>query len=774
MPLFRHARVRFLDVVLNCIALSLLQVSACPVVLAQEQNVALATATADDAKAARFVSDLLSKMTLEEKLGQMSQIAWKEPHSVPHEERILKGQTGSFLFLTDPVEINRLQHIAVEQTRLHIPLIFGYDVIHGFRTIYPIPLALAASWDPAVAQHAQSMAAREASAVGIRWTFAPMVDIARDPRWGRIMEGAGEDPYLGSRMAEAQVRGFQGDAIGSPDHILACVKHFAGYGAAEGGRDYDSANISDEQLWNVYLPPFHAAVQAGAGSLMSAYMDLNGVPATGNRFLLHDVLRKKWGFQGFVVSDWESIKSLKTHGFAAAPDDAAVRAVNAGVNMEMTSSVYGDTLAAAVKNGSVKESTIDDSVRDILLMKYKLGLFTNPYISLDRARAELVSTAQRDAARAAAERSAVLLRNQGGALPLKKSVASIAVIGPLADSKPDIMGSWSLAGHPDDAVTVLEGLRKKLGSAVTINYAKGVEIDRVQPSIFDDQFASPKPVLKTQQERDAEFQHAVDQIKKSEVAILVLGEAQNMSGERASRSTLTLPGRQQELLEAAVATSKPVVLVLLNGRPLDITWASQHVPAILEAWYPGTEGGNAIADLLTGDATPGGKLPVTWPRSVGQVPIYYSQNLTQIPNETDTRYWDGSSAPLYPFGYGLSYASFQLSNLRIDASSMRSDGSLTAAIDVQNAAAVAGDEVVQLYTHQRAGSASRPRRELKGFERVHLAASEKRTVKLTLHASDLGFWSPQTHQWAVEPGLFDLWMGEDSTAAEHVTFAVVP
>ena len=774
MPLFCHARVRFLHVVLNCIALSLLQVSACPVVLAQEQNAALATATADDAKAAGFVSDLLSKMTLEEKLGQMSQIAWKEPHSVPHEERILKGQTGSFLFLTDPAEINRLQHIAVEQTRLHIPLIFGYDVIHGFRTIYPIPLALAASWDPVVAQHAQGMAAREASAVGIRWTFAPMVDIARDPRWGRIMEGAGEDPYLGSRMAEAQVRGFQGDAIGSPDHILACVKHFAGYGAAEGGRDYDSANISDEQLWNVYLPPFHAAVQAGAGSLMSAYMDLNGVPATGNRFLLHDVLRKKWGFQGFVVSDWESIKSLKTHGFAAAPDDAAVRAVNAGVNMEMTSSVYGDTLAAAVKNGSVKESAIDDSVHDILLMKYRLGLFTNPYVSLDRVKAELGSIAQREAARAAAERSAVLLRNQAGVLPLKKSVASIAVIGPLADSKPDIMGSWSLAGHPEDAVTVLEGLRKKLGSAVTINYAKGVEIDRVQPSIFDDLFASPKPVLKTEQERDAEFQHAVDQVKKSEVAILVLGEAQNMSGERASRSTLALPGRQQELLEAAVATGKPIVLVLLNGRPLDITWASQHVPAILEAWYPGTEGGNAIADLLTGDANPGGKLPLTWPRSVGQVPIYYSQNLTQIPNETDTRYWDGSSAPLYPFGYGLSYASFQLSNLKVEASSLRPDGSLSAAIDVQNTAAVAGDEVVQLYTHQRAGSASRPRRELKGFTRVHLAPREKRTVTLTLHGSDLGFWSPQTHQWAVEPGVFDLWIGEDSTATEHVTFSVVP
>jgi len=368
----------------------------------------------------------------------------------------------------------------------------------------------------------------------------------------------------------------------------------------------------------------------------------------------------------------------------------------------------------------------------------------------------------------------VLLRNEGGVLPLKKSVKSIAVVGPLADSKPDIMGSWSLAGHPDDAVTVLEGLRKKVGSAVAINYAKGVEIDRVQPSIFDELFASPKPVLKNQQERDAEFQHALDQIKSSDVAILVLGEAQNMSGERASRSTLTLPGRQQELLEAAVATGKPIVVVLVNGRPLDITWASQHVPAILEAWYPGTEGGNAIANLLMGDAIPGGKLPVSWPRSVGQVPIYYSQNLTQIPNETDTRYWDGSSAPLYPFGYGLSYASFQLSNLRIDASSMGTDGSLTAAIDVQNTAAVAGDEVVQLYTHQRAGSASRPRRELKGFTRVHLGAGEKRTVTVALHASDLGFWSPQTRQWAVEPGLFDLWMGEDSKATEHVPFSVVP
>ncbi|MGD0443837.1 MAG: beta-glucosidase BglX [Edaphobacter sp.] len=768
----RSTRVSLWGIYLPCLALTTILAASSPSLAQRQAN--MSGGVWDDSQASHFVDDLLSKMTLEEKLGQMTQVAYKEKDSVPHEERIRNEQTGSLLFITDPAEINRLQHIAVDQTRLHIPLLIGFDVIHGFRTIYPIPLALASSWDPAVAQQAQSMAAREASAVGIKWTFAPMVDIARDPRWGRIMEGAGEDPYLGSRMAEAQVRGFQGDTLGSPDHILACVKHFAGYGAAEGGRDYDSVNISDEQLWNVYLPPFHAAVEAGVGTLMSAYMDLNGVPASGNRFLLHDVLRKKWDFQGFVVSDWGTVAALKTHGFAADLQDAAVRAVNAGLNMEMTTHVLRDNLTAAVKDGTVKESTIDESVREILMVKYRLGLFANPYVSLDRARAEVGSPAQHEGARVAAERSAVLLRNQNGLLPLKKSLSSIAIVGPLADSKPDTMGSWSLAGHPDDAITVLEGLRKKLGSATTINYAKGVEIDRVQPSIFDDQFTSPKPVLLTQEERDAEFQHAIDQVKRSDVAILVLGEAQSMSGERASRSTLNLPGKQQELLEAAVATGKPVVLVLLNGRPLDITWASQHVPAILEAWYPGTEGGNAIANLLMGDANPGGKLPITWPRSVGQVPIYYSQNLTQIPDETDTRYWDASSAPLYPFGYGLSYTSFRLSNLKIDASSMHPDGSLTAAIDVENTGAVAGDEVVELYTHQRAASASRPRRELKGFTRIRIAPGEKRMVSLTLHASDLGFWSPQTHQWAVEPGQFDLWMGEDSTAAEHITFSVTP
>jgi beta-glucosidase len=773
MLFLRNTRTSLQNATSSCLTLSLLLVLVTAILPAQQPSTPT-VASGGDSQAVQFANELLGKMTLEEKVGQMTQIAYQEHDSVTHDERIRKEQAGSFLFITDPVEINRLQHIAVDETRLHIPLIFGFDVIHGFKTIYPVPLALAASWDPAQAEEAQRMAAKEASAVGIKWAFAPMVDIARDPRWGRIMEGAGEDPYLGSKMAAAQIRGFQGDTLGGEEHILASVKHFAGYGAADGGRDYDSSNISEEQLWNVYLPPFHAAVEAGAGSIMSAYMDLNGVPATGNRWLLHDVLREKWGFKGFVVSDWNSVQSLATHGFAADNADAAVRAVNAGVDMEMTSHVFRDYLPAAVKNGSVKESAIDDAVRDILVMKYRLGLFRQPYASLDRAKAELNSTAQHDAARVAAQRTAVLLRNEGGLLPLKRSIASVAVVGPLADSKQDTMGSWSLAGNIEQTVTILEGLRKKLGSAVTINYAKGIEIERGQPSIFDEQFSSPKPTLKTQAERDAEFQHALEVVKKSDVSVLVLGETQDMNGERASRSTLTLPGKQEELLEAAVATGKPIVLVLLNGRPLNITWASQHVPAILDAWYPGTEGGDAVANLLMGDANPGGKLPVTWPRSVGQVPIYYAQNLTQIPDDLTGRYWDASSAPLYPFGYGLSYSSFKLGGLKVDSTSMHPDGSLTVTIGVENTGAVAGDEVVQLYTHQRSGSMSRPRRELKGFTRLHVGAGEKRTVSLTLQAKDLGFWSPQTHQWSVEPGAFDLWVGDDSTAAEHATFSVAP
>ncbi len=727
-----------------------------------------------DAEGRAFVDSLLRKMTLEEKIGQMSQVPLNSTPDRPVDEMIRKGQVGSFLFLTNAAEINRLQHLAVEQGRLHIPLLFGFDVIHGFRTIYPVPLAMAASWDPAVAEREQRMAAKEARATGVQWTFGPMVDIARDPRWGRMMEGAGEDPYLGSRMAAAQVRGFQGAALGSPEHLLACVKHFAGYGAAMGGRDYEESNISDEQLWNVYLPPYHAAIEAGAGSVMSAYMDLNGVPATGNHFLLHDVLREDWKFKGMVVSDWNSVSSLKTHGFARDDEDAAVRAVNAGVDMEMTSHSFRDELAAAVRKGSVTEATIDRAVEDILMTKYRLGLFSNPYIDVANAAAQLVTLEQREAARETATRTAVLLRNEGQLLPLSKQYKSIAVIGMLADSKADIMGSWSLAGHPEDSVTVVEGMRKRFSPGATIAYTKGVEIEREQPSIFDDQFVSPKPTMKTEAERAAEFQHAIELVRQSDVAVVVLGELQSMSGERASRSSLTLPGKHEELLEAAVATGKPVVLVLLNGRPLNITWASEHVPAILEAWYPGTEGGDAIADLLSGDANPGGKLPVAWPRSVGQIPINYARNLTQIPEALNERYWDGTSAPLYPFGYGLSYSSFTVGKLKLAEPTVHAGSALKVSVEVENTSSRAGDEVVELYTHQRAGSASRPVRELKGFERVSLKAHERRTVTLTLQTKELGFWSPETHRWGMEPGMFDVWVGADEAAGNHGEFEMLP
>ncbi len=727
----------------------------------------------DDTAMHRFVDDLLGRMTLDEKIGQMSQVAYREPHTVSHEERIRKEQAGSFLFVTDPAEINRLQHIAVDETRLHIPLLFGFDVVHGFRTIYPVPLAIASSWDPSLAERAQYMAAREASSVGVRWTFAPMVDIARDARWGRIMEGSGEDPFLGSRMAEAQIRGFQG-VIGAPDRILACAKHFAGYGAASGGRDYDQSDISDEQLWNIYFPPFHAAEAAGAATFMAAYMDLNGVPASGNHFLLHDVLRANWGFKGFVVSDWQTIPNLVTHGFAATPADAAARAVNAGVDMEMTSSLYRDNLAADVKNGSVTQQSIDNAVRLILEAKYKLGLFKNPYAVPGQAAKELVSPQQRHEARVAAQRSSVLLRNESSILPLKKSMHSIAIVGPLADSKPDTMGSWSLAGKYDDTVTVLAGIRAKVGSLMDVRYAKGVEIERGNTSIFDEQFASPAPTLLTAEQRDQAFKTAIDTVKSSDLTVLVLGELQSMSGERASRATLNLPGDQEKLLEAAEATGKPIVLVLLNGRPLDITWASQHVPGILEAWYPGTEGGNAIADLLFGDAAPGGKLPVTWPRSAGQEPLYYAHTLSQIPDARDAMYWDQSSAPLYPFGYGLSYASISISHLQLSSPELHAAGMIEATVTLHNSSKIDGDQTVELYTHQRAGSASRPVRELKGFERVHLKAGEDRLVTIPVHADDLKFWSPETHQWELEPGTFDLWVGDSSAAGEHATLTVVP
>lgn len=725
------------------------------------------------------VDRLLAEMSPQEKIGQISQFFYfgsnvdlpgSAKGAPPTEDLVAKGAVGSLLFITDPAVINRFQHIAVEKSPHHIPLIFGFDVIHGFRTIFPVPIAMAAGWDPEAATRAQTIAAAEARAAGVDWAFAPMLDIARDPRWGRIVEGAGEDPYLGSAMAAAQVRGFQGDHIGAPDHVLACAKHFAGYGAAVGGRDYEESYISEAQMWNVYLPPFHAAVEAGVGSVMSAYMDLNDVPATGNRWLLHDILRQDWGFKGFVVSDANAVKSLKTHGFTSSAEDSAVRALTAGVTMEMAlgQTDFNEGLPLALQQGRITAAQLDEAVRSILEVKFRLGLFDHPYVDEARATQVLSASDHRNESRLAAEKTMVLLRNERGLLPLNKSeYRKIAVIGPLADSQIDTLGPWSL--HPDvsETVTVLTGLHNQLGSSSSISYAQGSQIHRVFPSMFDAIFPVKTQPEWSDTQTQQEFGKAVNLAAKSDVVIMVLGEAQNMSGEFASRESLDLPGNQQQLLQAVAATGKPVVLVLLNGRPLNITWASAHVPAILEAWYPGTQGGNAVANVLLGKTVPSGRLPITWPRNVGQVPIYYAHNTTQDPEDTGKRYWEEQSAPLYPFGYGLSYTKFNYSNLRASKSAFNSDGRVEILAEVANTGSVPAETVAQLYIHQRAGSASRPVRELKGFRKVAIQPGATETVHFTLGKEELRYFSAANHSWVVDPGTFDVWVGGDSTAALH-------
>ncbi|MGA8041264.1 MAG: beta-glucosidase BglX [Terracidiphilus sp.] len=726
---------------------------------------------------------LLKQMTVEEKVGQMNQSAGIVMPGLGGEKPdalITQGKVGSILWLIDVKEINRLQHLAVEKSRLHIPILFGFDVIHGYRTVFPVPLAMASSWDPAVEEAAQHLAGQDARAAGIQWTFTPMVDIARDARWGRMVEGAGEDPYLGAAMARAQVRGFQGDHVG-PDSVLACVKHYAGYGAADGGRDYDSSYVPEEQMRNTYLVPFHAAEEAGAGSFMSAYMDLNDVPATGNHWLLTDVLRNEWGFKGFVVSDAFAVASLQTHGFASDPQDAAFKAVTAGLNMDMASLTFTHNLPALVKNGKIAEAQLDAAVLPILETKYELGLFDHPYVEESKVDEVLSRPEGLALERKVAGRSMVLLKNDRQTLPLSSSVKRIAVIGPLADSTKDIEGGWTVEGlfggpgksHP---ISVLAGLKARLGAGAEVSFVPGPPLSRVYPSMFDEMSGKkplPPPTASEIADWLAKTKAAAEQ---ADVVIAVMGEAADMSSEAASRATLDLPGMQQQMLETAVAAGKPVVLVLENGRPVDIRWASEHVPAILEAWYPGTEGGHAVADVLFGAVNPGGKLPVSWPRIAGQEPLYYNHNLTHEPEDRPgftSRYWDISSKPLYPFGYGLSYTNFKFTNLRLSSKSIHVNGKTEVSVDVTNEGKVAGDAVAQVYIHQRYGSASRPVRQLKGFERVTLQPGETRTLTFPLGKDELSFWSPQTKAWGVEPSQFDVWAGEDSTASLHSELTVV-
>ncbi len=727
---------------------------------------------------------LLQQMTLDEKIAQLSQLPglaapeFKENIKEPMEEVLKQKGAGSILWISDPKEINRLQHVAVEQTRLHIPVLFGLDVIHGYHTIFPAPIAMASSWDTNMVEEAQSVAAQEARAAGIQWTFAPMVDIARDARWGRMVEGAGEDPYLGAAIARAQVLGFQGRQLGAPDRVLACVKHFAGYGAADGGRDYDSSYIPEEEMWNVYLPPFKAALDAGAGSVMSAYMDLNDVPASGNKWLLHDVLRDAWNFQGFVVSDAFAVRSLRTHGYARDLQDAAHKAFTAGLNMDMASGTYLKYLPIEVQQGHIAVQQIDAAVLPILETKIRMGLFEHPFVDESRMEATLNDPAHRELARKAVQRSLVLLRNEGSLLPLDKSgktIHSIAVIGSLADDPNDQLSMWGALVKPGPTVSILQGIKDKVGSAVSVVYAHGPNLHRDIASPFENlplaSLMKEQPVQSAEQVQQS-IDKAVALARQSDVAVMVLGEIDLMSAEYASRSSLKLSDGQEELLEAVSAAGQPVVLVLVNGRPLDITWASDHIPAIVEAWYPGSQGGNGIADVLFGDANPSGHLPVSWPRSSGQEPLYYNHNLTQNPETAPgfkSRYWDVHSTPLYPFGYGLNYTTFSFDNLKV-VPSARVGSTVEVSADVTNRGSRAGDAVVQLYIHQRAGSASRPIRQLKGFEKVTLEPGAKRAVHFTLGKDELQFWSPAVKTWAVEPEQFDVWVGGDSAANLHGEF----
>ena len=736
------------------------------------------------------IDDLIAQMTLTEKAGQLTQYFYfrlpqqdgvepalhvdrdKQPLEV--ESALERGGVGSLLFVTDPAEINRLQRLAVEGNRLGIPALFGFDVIHGLRTILPVPIAMAASWDPATIERGQAVAAREARAVGIHWTFAPMIDIARDPRWGRMIEGAGEDPILGAAVAVAQVRGLQGNYVSAPDRIIAGPKHFVGYGAALGGRDYDEVSLSDSDLWNIYFPPFKAAIDAGAGNVMTAYMDLNGIPATGSPWLFTEVLREMWGFDGLVVSDANAVRNLSTHGFAADMTDAGARAVTAGVDLEMaiTDPAYGH-LPEAVESGAVSEDTIDASVRRVLEAKRRLGLFDAPYVDEDRAREVLADPAHREIARIAAERSAVLLRNEGGLLPLDAaSLESIAVIGPLADSKRDTIGPWVFDFDLHETVTVLDGIRRKIGDKARVEYAPGAPVvQRAFASMFD-MFGGNRPEDPEGFDEDAEFQRAVEIASGADVAVVVVGEWQNMIGEAASRSSLELPGRQLELLQAVVDTGTPVVLLVMNGRPLDLRWAAEHVPAIMDIWYPGTQGGAAVANLLFGRVSPGGKLPFSWPRTVGQVPMVYSHTISHEPENQGRRYWDEASTPLFPFGYGLSYGSFAYANLTVDQPAIAPDGSLTVSVEVTNTSDREADEVVQLYIHQRYGSASRPVRELKGFQRMTLGAGESRVVEFSLGQNERRYWNAAVRDWVTDSSTFDVWVGGDSTAELTTTFEV--
>jgi beta-glucosidase len=727
----------------------------------------------DDLSIEKRIEGLIADMTIEEKIGQMSQVNAGDGDAVSElGDSIRAGRTGSILNLVDVEIVNELQRIAVEESRLGIPLLVGRDVIHGFKTVFPIPIGQAATWNPDLVREGARVAAIEAAATGVNWTFAPMIDITRDPRWGRIAESPGEDPYLASQLAVAMIDGFQGNDLSAADTVAACAKHFAGYGESESGRDYATTNIPENELRNVHLRPFKAAVDAGVATLMASFSDLNGVPASGNEFLMRQVLREEWGFEGFVVSDWYSIPQLATHGLTSGDRDSAFAAATAGVDMEMASHTYMDHLPDLVSSGLVGEDNIDQAVADILRIKFNLGLFDRPYIDR-KSQPTLDEEIKLEVAHRMAVQSVVLLKNDGGILPLSKSdISSLAVIGPLADTPYEQLGTWVFDGDPGLSVTTLQGIRDFAGADIEVRFVKGLETSRSQSM--------------------ESFESAAEAAEGSDAVVLVLGEESILSGEAHSRADISLPGAQAQLVRRIRESGKPLIAVVMAGRPLTLTNMIDDVDAILFAWHPGTMGGAAIADLLFGVDVPSGKLPVTFPRMVGQVPIYYNQKNTGKPPTPETAvsmddipvrapqtslgntsyHLDAGFMPLFPFGFGLSYTEFSYSNLELESSELPIGNAMTVSVDVTNSGDVAAAEVAQLYVRDLVGTVTRPVRELKGFKRVHVDPGQTVRVNFELNTEDLAFYG-RDNTLVTEPGEFHIWVGGSSAAGLGSAFSLV-
>jgi len=733
---------------------------------AQQPNTGESSATRQRlASIASQVNSLIGKMTLAEKFGQLEMSGPTGPNGTPGQtllDEVKSGEVGSVLDLVGVNNINQVQQSAL-QSRLHIPVIFGLDVIHGYKTIFPVPIGEASSWDPAAVQNDESVSASEATADGIKWTFNPMVDVSRDPRWGRVVEGAGEDPFLGSAIAAAKVRGYQGDDFSAPDKMAATVKHFGGYGAVQAGREYNTTDMSEQQLLNIYLPPYKAAIDAGAATVMSAFTSLDGVPDTANPYLLTTILRNEWQFGGTVVSDYEAIQELEAFGYATSGAEAAQLALTAGVDIEMgvqvpsqysTYTLYGPQL---VNSGQVSLATINNDVRHVLTLKYLAGMFAHPLTDPTRVQTAELTPANLAAARTMADQSMVLLNNQNHALPLSTSVPSIAVVGPLADDPSDQLGPDVPIGYSSSDLTsvvpVVDGI-KAAAPGAKVTYAQGCDAYCTSTSGFG---------------------AAVAAASASAVTVVVVGEPAAYSGEASSRSDIDLPGQQTALVQAIAATGKPYVVVLMNGRPLTLGWVADNAPGLLESWFPGTEGGNAVADVLFGTVDPGGKLPMSFPRDVGQIPISYNELPTGRPadptNKYTSQYLDVPNTPQYPFGYGLSYTTFALTNLRLSAGSVSASGTLTVSADLTNTGSVAGDDVAQLYTHQDGTSILQPVRRLNGFQRVTLAPGQTKTVTFTLGPSNIGFYNNQG-QFEVDPGVVDVYVGDSSTGGLPGQFTV--